>query len=106
MEMNLKPEEFESLAERFKILGEPTRLRILSAICGSERNVQDICDRTGLQQANVSKHLRLLKNAKIVACRRVGVCRYYRVIDPDLLHLCVHTRKLMQQQETMVQSTV
>lgn len=80
--------QLEKLAERFKILSEPSRLRIIQAICLEERSVSEICDRTKLNQANVSKHLQLLKNAGIVACRRGGVSRYYRIIDLDLLDLC------------------
>lgn len=79
---------FEQLADRFKLLGEPSRLQILAAICQAERNVTEICELAGLHQANVSKHLQLLKAAGVVACRRVGSCRYYRMIDPDLLALC------------------
>lgn len=88
--MNTLPhnDELEKLADRFKILSEPSRLQILSEICQWECNVTEICQRTGLHQANVSKHLQLLKLAGIVACRRVGVCRYYRIIDSDLLALC------------------
>lgn len=93
MEMTLNPQEFENLAERFKLLSEPTRLQILSAICQGEYNVNDICQRTGLRQANVSKHLHLLKTAGVVACRRVGPCRYYRVIDRDLMNLCAKARR-------------
>jgi len=81
-------DRYEFLASRFKLLSEPTRLRILEAICGEERKVSDICERTGLQQANVSKQLQLLRVAGVVACRRVGTCRYYRVIDQELLKLC------------------
>ena len=81
-------ERFDELADRFKLLSDASRLQILAAICQYERNVTEICDRTGLNQANVSKHLRLLKQAGVVACRRVGVCRYYRIIDSDLLALC------------------
>ncbi|MDR9403036.1 MAG: metalloregulator ArsR/SmtB family transcription factor [Halothece sp. Uz-M2-17] len=81
-------DRYEFLASRFKLLSEPTRLRILEVICGEERKVSDICERTGLQQANVSKQLQLLRAAGVVACRRVGTCRYYRVIDQELLKLC------------------
>ncbi|MBI4781696.1 MAG: winged helix-turn-helix transcriptional regulator [Oscillatoriophycideae cyanobacterium NC_groundwater_1537_Pr4_S-0.65um_50_18] len=93
MEIVFNPDELEALASRFKILAEPTRLQILAALCNQERSVQEICDRTGLLQGNVSKHLRLMKNAGVVACRREGVWRYYRVIDLDLLALCARTRK-------------
>jgi DNA-binding transcriptional ArsR family regulator len=79
---------FERLADRFRLLSDPSRLRILSVICQGERNVTEICSLTGLNQANVSKHLQLLKAAGTVACRRVGICRYYRILDGELLALC------------------
>lgn len=92
MKLVLSPAEVERLAGRFKILSEPSRLQILSALCDRERTVNEICDRTGLSQANASKHLQLLRHAGVVACRRVGSCRYYRVVDADLLSLCVQSR--------------
>lgn len=96
MEITLSPGEIELLANRFKILAEPTRLQILAAICHQERSVQEICDRTGLLQGNVSKHLRLMKSAGVVACRREGVWRYYRVIDTELLALCSYRQSSTQ----------
>jgi DNA-binding transcriptional ArsR family regulator len=88
MEIVLSPQELETLANRFKALADPTRLQILAAICNREMNVQEICARSGLNQANASKHLRLMKNAGVLGCRREGSWRYYRVIDTDLLALC------------------
>lgn len=93
MEMTLDWSQLETLASRFRALADPTRLQILAAICNQERSVQEICDRTGLQQGNVSKHLRLMKEAGVVACRREGVWRYYRVIDTELLALCARVRQ-------------
>lgn len=87
--------ELETLANRFRALADPTRLQILMAICHEERSVQEICDRTGLLQGNVSKHLRLMKDAGVVACRREGVWRYYRVIDTELLTLCSNRQQLL-----------
>lgn len=88
MEITLNPSELETLANRFRALSDPTRLLILMAICNQERSVLDICDRTGLQQGNVSKHLRLLKDAGVVACRRESAWRYYRVTDTELITFC------------------
>ena len=93
MEITLNPSELEILANRFRALSDPTRLQILMSICNQERSVQDICERTGLNQGNVSKHLRLMKDAGVVACRRESVWRFYRVIDTELLTLCSSTRK-------------
>jgi DNA-binding transcriptional ArsR family regulator len=92
METVLEFQQFETLAHRFKLLSEPTRLQILATICDRECSVQEICERTGLNQGNVSKHLRLLKDAGVVACRRVGIWRYYRVLDRELLILCDSVR--------------
>ena len=88
MEITLNPSELEILANRFRALSDPTRLQILMSICNQERSVQDICERTGLKQGNVSKHLRLMKDAGVVACRRDSIWRYYRVIDKDLMTFC------------------
>ena len=93
MEMVLNSEELDVLANRFRALADPTRLQILMTICNQERSVQDICDRTGLHQGNVSKHLRLMKDAGVVACRRESGWRFYRFIDTELLALCSSTRK-------------
>lgn len=93
MDIVFNPDELEVIAKRFKILAEPTRLQILATLCNQECSVQEICDRTGLLQGNVSKHLRLMKDAGVVACRREGIWRYYRVIDTALLSLCAHTRQ-------------
>ena len=90
-------QRFEQLAGRFKLLSDPSRLRILSAICNHERNVTEICERTRLSQANISKHLQLLKCSGVVACRRVGICRYYRIIDQDLLSLCARSLTEIEQ---------
>lgn len=93
MEITPNSKDLEGLANRFKALADPSRLQILAAICDRERSVQEICESTGLHQGNVSKHLRLMKDAGVVACRRDGVWRYYRVIDTELLSLCRYRKK-------------
>lgn len=91
-------QEFERLANRFKLLGEPARLRILTTLCDGEWNVQELCEQTGLLQANVSKHLQLLKATGIVSCRREGIFRYYRLIDTALMSVCRSIREDLSQQ--------
>jgi DNA-binding transcriptional ArsR family regulator len=98
MEKTLCLEKLEKLAERFKILSEPSRLKILHAICQKECSVSEICARTQLNQANVSKHLQFLKIAGVVTCRRVGVNRYYHLIDSDLLKLCAEANEQIAQE--------
>jgi ArsR family transcriptional regulator len=78
----------ELLAERFRLLGDPTRLRLLQALAGEERAVADLVAMTGATQANVSKHLQLLHRAGIVLRRKEGLHVYYSVADPSIFEIC------------------
>lgn len=81
-------EVFESVARYFSVLGEPTRLRILHALCQEEKCVNEIIKVTGLAQANVSRHLGLMYQAGLLARRRDGSQIFYRVADPVYVELC------------------
>ncbi len=81
-------EVFESVARYFSVLGEPTRLRILHALCQDERCVNDIIKVTGLTQANASRHLGLMYQAGMVSRRRDGTQIFYKVADPMYVELC------------------
>ena len=84
----LQPVELEQIALRFRMLGEPTRLKILQAVCKSPRTVNDIVTATGSMQANVSKHLALLAAAGILERKKVGQCVYYGMQDKLVVQLC------------------
>jgi DNA-binding transcriptional ArsR family regulator len=84
----LTADELEMIAGRFKMLGEPMRLRILQAVCRSPRTVNDIVTATGSTQANVSKHLALLAAAGILQREKDGQCVYYGVKDQLVVQLC------------------
>ncbi len=83
--------DFDRLAELFKILSDPSRLYILWCICQEEQNVGQICVTTGLSQANVSKHLQMLRMAGVVACRKEGNNRIYFLADVKYLSLCAQS---------------
>ena len=76
------------VAERFKALGEPARLEILNVLRGGEMTVTELVERTGLGQANVSKHLQFLHRADFVKRRKEGVFIYYSLADKDVFALC------------------
>lgn len=84
----LTPAVLALVAERFKALGEPARLRILDALRGGERSVGELIDATGLGQANVSKHLQLLHGLGFVDRRKEGLYVYYRMADEEVFQLC------------------
>lgn len=60
-------------------IAEPTRRRILDAIRGGERSVGDLVERVGMHQPGVSRHLRVLREAGLVAVRRDAQRRLYRL---------------------------
>lgn len=83
------PELVDEAARRFRLLGDPTRLRLLNALHESgELSVSGLASRTGASVANTSKHLTQLERERLVARRRQGTTAYYRIADPSLLALC------------------
>ena len=89
----LVPEEIERMAALFKLLSDPTRLRILQTLCLGEHSVGEIVKLTGASQANVSKHLALLTAHGVTARRRSGLRIFYRVKEPLILTLCRTVKK-------------
>lgn len=76
------------IADRFKVLSEPVRLKILHALFEGELAVTEIMAATGALQANVSKHLGLLQQAGIVKRRKEGLNVYYEIADETVFELC------------------
>jgi ArsR family transcriptional regulator len=76
------------IADRLKAMADPMRLHILHVLRGGERCVNDILGQVGGSQANVSKHLSVLRRAGLVECRREGVNVYYRIEDPTVFAIC------------------
>ena len=79
--------KLEKKAEILKALGQPTRLRIMEYLRDGERCVCEIFPAIGGQQSNISRHLAVLKQAGLVADRRVGVSIFYRVKDPAIFKI-------------------
>jgi ArsR family transcriptional regulator len=76
------------IADRFKALAEPMRLRLLNALRGGEVSVGDLAERVEGNQANVSKHLQVLLLQGYVARRKEGTTTWYRIADPQVFTLC------------------
>ncbi len=77
------------MAEKFRMLSEPTRLMILRTLMTEgELNVTQIVEQIGSTQANVSKHLKQLADAGLVARRKEGLNVIYRLDDPIIDKIC------------------
>jgi DNA-binding transcriptional ArsR family regulator len=85
----LPAELLDHVAERFRVLGDATRLSIIRTLLDDgEQNVGELVEQLGTSQANVSKHLRILHDARIVSRRAEGTSAYYSVTDPTLMPVC------------------
>ena len=78
----------ELVARRFRVIGEPMRIKLLDRLRSGEATVQELTEAVAASQQNVSKHLGLLHEAGIVARRKEGTQVYYRVLDAGVFELC------------------
>lgn len=83
-------------ARLFRVLGDPTRLRILELISRRERNVSELVELTGMPQNRVSSHLACLKWCGLAEDRREGRFAFYRATEPSLADLIDRGRGLAE----------
>lgn len=86
--LKASPTTLAPVADYFKVLSEVSRLQVLCAIQSGPKNVTEIIDVTGLGQANVSKHLKILAQAGIITRQPQGVNVFYQISDPLIFDLC------------------
>jgi DNA-binding transcriptional ArsR family regulator len=82
--INLTDGQALELAETFRLLGDPSRLRILALCLGQPVCVSDIAERLELSQSLVSHHLRLLRMARAVRAERHGRQMFYQAADDHI----------------------
>lgn len=82
------PDLAELIAGRLRVIGDPTRIRILDALRSGEQSVGALTDVLQTSQQNASKHLGVLHAAGVVSRRKDGTTAYYRVVDAGVFGLC------------------
>jgi DNA-binding transcriptional ArsR family regulator len=83
------PEDLaELIAQRFRALGDPLRVRILDLLRDQELSVTTLAERLAAGQQNVSKHLAVLTDSGMLARRKDGTHVYYRIADEGVFALC------------------
>src|SRR5262245_6067983 len=83
----LDAHSIEGLTEIFRVLGDPTRVRILDALSRAELCVSDLAAQLSLTESAVSHQLRLLRSTRIVRTRRDGRMIFYALDDKHVLAL-------------------
>lgn len=91
-------------AEIFQALGHPTRIALLDQLRDGEMTVGAFVERLGLEQANLSQHLAVLRARQIVVTRKAGNQVFYSVRDPLILKMLDLMRRYFQKQvgESMI----
>jgi ArsR family transcriptional regulator, lead/cadmium/zinc/bismuth-responsive transcriptional repressor len=92
---SLSDDDATALADLFRLLGDPSRLRIVVSCLRTPLAVSDIADRLGLSVSLVSHHLRLLKGARLVRADRQGKQVFYRADD-------AHVRRMVEDMVTHI----
>ena len=81
------PHVVQALADTFRLLGDPTRVRIVDALTEGELCVCDIASHVGISESAVSHQLRLMRSMRLVRGRREGRSVYYTLDDQHILSL-------------------
>jgi ArsR family transcriptional regulator, virulence genes transcriptional regulator len=94
---DLKP-LFRMHAELCKAMANEHRQAILHAICNNEKCVGELATEIGISVHNVSQHLRVLKERRLVASRKEGQTVYYRVTNQKFMEACALMRQALIEQ--------
>lgn len=84
----MSDEAVEMIANRFKLLSEPVRLRILQSLEDGRLSVTDLAAAAATTQPNVSKHLKMMQDAGIISRKQDGNTVYYSIADESIIELC------------------
>jgi len=88
----------ELIARRFRVIGEPMRIRLLDRLRDVEATVGELSEALSASQQNISKHLAVLADVGILGRRKEGNHVYYRVVDEGVFALCEAVCGSVQQQ--------
>ena len=78
----------ELIAERFRLLAEPMRVRLLDRLREGEASVHELAEPLGTTPQNISKHLGVLAREGVVGRRKRGNFSYYEVTDLGIYEIC------------------
>lgn len=92
-------ESVTSIAGVFKLLGDPTRVRLVDALTHGERCVSDLTALVGISESAVSHQLRLLRAARLVRVRRAGRLAFYALDDHHVVGLLHDMRKHVEEDD-------
>jgi len=91
-----KDKLYAQFARLGRALSSPKRLELLDLLCQNEKTVETLADQAGLSIANTSRHLQVLREARVVEARKSGVHAFYRLADDDVCDFFRSLRRLAE----------
>lgn len=88
IEYYIREKDIAKISNKFKVLSEESRLKILQSLQFGEKSVSEIVEDTGLMQANVSKQLKILLDENMISLRTEGKHHFYSIADKQILEIC------------------
>jgi ArsR family transcriptional regulator len=88
MAKSLPAPTVDLIAQRFRAMGEPLRLRLLMSLQDGERTVSALVEEHATSQANISKHLQVLTSVGLLKRRKQGLNVFYAIADPSIFKMC------------------
>ncbi len=98
MDKKMEEKMFQLHAEVCKSLASPIRLKILNSLRDKEKSVETLTELLGLHKANLSQHLAILRQRRIVTTRRAGLNVYYKIANPKMIKACDILREVLFEQ--------
>ena len=89
---------YEYHAEMCKVFSHPTRLEIITILRESEMNVTELSGRLGVDMGNLSQHLGMMRDRRILTTRKEGNVVYYRLVNPKMLNAFDILREILIEQ--------
>ena len=98
MDKNMEEKMFQMHAEVCKSMANSTRLKIMNLLREGEKSVEELRERLNLPKANLSQHLSILRQRRIVSTHRSGLNIYYKVSNPKMIKACDILREVLLEQ--------
>ena len=98
MDKDMEEKMFQMHAEVCKSMANSTRLKIMNLLREGEKSVEELRERLKLPKANLSQHLSILRQRRIVTTRRGGLNIYYKVANPKMIKACDILREVLFEQ--------
>lgn len=93
---DFKDRVFEQLARVAEAFSSPKRLELIDILAQGERDVESLAKQVSMTVANTSRHLQILKNARLVETRKEGVRKFYALADDDVMRCWISLRSLAE----------